>query len=66
MEKTLTVGELRKRLEDFPDDLPVYLTWEGTFHEIEDRLVTIETSAGRFDDTPVFAFVSISADGVPL
>lgn len=26
---TMTVADLRKELEKYPDDMPVYATWEG-------------------------------------
>lgn len=31
---TLTVAELKKELESYPDEMPVIVTWEGTYSEI--------------------------------
>lgn len=33
--QTMTVSELRARLAEYPDDMPVFPTWEGVYASIE-------------------------------
>ena len=35
MTKLITVGELRKLLESYPQDLPIYLEWEGQYISLD-------------------------------
>lgn len=49
--KTMTVSELRAKLAEYPDDLPVFAEWEGVHGTMEPRDFSIERhSAGRPDE----------------
>jgi hypothetical protein len=58
MTKPITVGELRKLLESYPQDLPVYLEWEGQYipFDTAERITEEEFTAN--DER----FVCIGAD----
>jgi hypothetical protein len=47
MTKPITVGELRKLLESYPQELPVYLSWEGRYIPFDeaDRIAEEELTA---------------------
>jgi len=39
---TLTVAELKKELDKYPDDMPVYAQWEGVYACIDPDLMDTE------------------------
>jgi len=39
--KTMTVGELREKLNSYPDDMPVLATWEGLFVQIDSACFSV-------------------------
>ncbi len=54
---TMTVGELRAKLAEYPDDMGVMAEWEGTYNgilskhfEVRPMNDTIETDATLFID----------------
>lgn len=40
--KTMTISDLKKKLDEFPDDLPVFATWEGVYAYIEPENFSVE------------------------
>jgi hypothetical protein len=41
---TMTVGELRKKLESYPNDMPVMCTWEGQYAYVLPQSFSVENS----------------------
>jgi hypothetical protein len=39
---TLTAGELRERLNDYPPDTPVFATWEGVMASFKPENMVLE------------------------
>lgn len=40
---TMTVGELKAKLDQFPDHYPVFATWEGVMAPIQPQNIGVET-----------------------
>lgn len=58
---TMTVGELRKYLEQFPDDLPVMATWESVAAYICPGNFEIDhLSKGHPDDACDCLFIDVN------
>lgn len=47
---TMTVGELRAKLSEYPDDMPVLATWEGQRMPIEQHFWIEEFHTGAEAD----------------
>ena len=41
--ETMTVAELKKKLDEFPDDMPVFGAWEGVWGHFEPENFSLET-----------------------
>jgi len=41
-QKTMTVAELKKKLEEYPNEILVYATWEGVYAYIDPANFFIE------------------------
>jgi hypothetical protein len=49
--QTMTVAELRAKLSEYPDDMPVFGEWEGVHGYITPELMSVETVCkGHKDD----------------
>lgn len=49
--KTMTVAELKKKLDGYPDDMPVFGTWEGVRGYVVPKNFSVEkVSKGHPDD----------------
>lgn len=50
--QTMTVAEMRKVLEAYPDDMPVFCEWEGVWAYVEpENFVVIDVDKGRDDES---------------
>lgn len=49
--ETMTVKELREKLSEYPDDMPVFGEWEGCYgFIIPQNFSTVRTGKGYADD----------------
>ncbi len=58
--KTMTVAELRRKLEEYPDDMPVFGEWEGVRGFITpESFSTNLVSKGHKDDACVSLLIDV-------
>ena len=49
--QTMTVNDLKKKLEEYPDDMPVFAEWEGCWcHVVHDRFTVKQWDIGYPED----------------
>jgi hypothetical protein len=47
---TMTVAELREKLNEFPQDMPVVAQWEGTWNCFDAKNFLVQRSTGWHQD----------------
>jgi hypothetical protein len=50
---TMTVSELREKLNEYPQDMPVFATWEGVWAYIQPEAFVVEKVHKGGPDLPV-------------